>query len=110
MRSAVRWGLTKQMTISSGGWREDGDEWALVEAACGGDERAFGVLLDRYRPGLEEVCGLMLSDPRQAEDATREAILTAWRDRDLAVTSSSVRMWLYRIAVRECMNSVGCRR
>jgi RNA polymerase sigma-70 factor (ECF subfamily) len=101
------------MTISSGRRGDDGDdgdEWALVRAACGGDERAFGVLLDRYRAGLEEVCGLMLSDPRHAEDAIREAILTAWRERDLAVDSSSVRMWLYRIAVRECMKSGGCGR
>jgi RNA polymerase sigma-70 factor (ECF subfamily) len=98
------------MTISSGSRREDGDEWALVQAACGGDERAFGVLLERYRPGLEEVCGLMLSDPQHAEDAMREAILTAWRDRGLASASSSVRMWLYRITVRECMKSDGCPR
>jgi RNA polymerase sigma-70 factor, ECF subfamily len=96
------------MTMSSGSRREDDDEWVLVEAACNGDERAFGVLLKQYRPGLEEVCGLMLSDPQAAEDAMREAILTAWRERGLAPASSSVRMWLYRIAVRECIGSDGC--
>jgi RNA polymerase sigma-70 factor (ECF subfamily) len=96
------------MTMSSGSPREDDDEWVLVEAACNGDERAFGVLLKRYRPGLEEVCGLMLSNSQAAEDAMREAILTAWRERDLAPASSSVRMWLYRITVRECMGSDGC--
>jgi RNA polymerase sigma-70 factor, ECF subfamily len=98
------------MAISSGSRREDGDDWLLVEAACGGDERAFGVLLERYRPGLEEVCGLMLSEPEHAEDAMREAILSAWRERGLATASSSVRMWLYRITVRECMKSDACRR
>lgn len=91
--------------------RHDGeDESALVQSACRGDERAFGVLLERYRPGLEEVCGLMLSDPEHAENAMREAILTAWRERDLASTSSSVRMWLYRVTVRECIRSGGCQR
>jgi RNA polymerase sigma-70 factor (ECF subfamily) len=97
------------MTISSGSRHEDGDEWALVEAACRGDEQAFGVLLERYRSGLEEVCGLMLSDPQHAEDAMRDAILTAWQDRGLASACPSVRMWLYRITVRECIKS-GCPR
>jgi RNA polymerase sigma-70 factor, ECF subfamily len=110
MRYRVRSRLTNQMTSSSRGRRGDGDEWALVEAACGGDERAFGLLLERYRPGLEEVCGLMLGDPEDAEDAMREAILAAWRERGLASASSSVRMWLYRITVRECMKSGGCGR
>src|SRR5438270_11057730 len=98
------------MTISSSSRRDDEHEWALIEAACGGDERAFGVLLERHRPGLEEVCGLMLGDHRHAEDAMREAILDAWRERGLASATSSVRMWLYRITVRECMKSDGCTR
>jgi DNA-directed RNA polymerase specialized sigma24 family protein len=51
----------------------------------------------------------MLSDPQHAEDAMRDAILTAWQDRGLASACPSVRMWLYRITVRECIKS-GCPR
>ena len=96
------------MTISSCGRHEDGDECVLLCAACGGDEQAFGALLGHHRPGLEEFCALMLGDPRHAHDAMEEAVLTAWRERGLAPTSPSVRMWLYRIAVRACMESLGC--
>jgi RNA polymerase sigma-70 factor, ECF subfamily len=102
MRSVARSRLTDQMTVS--------DESILLDAACGGDERAFGALLDRYRPGLEEVCCLMLGDPQRAGEAMGETVVTAWRERRLAVASSSVRMWLYRIAVDVCMDALGCPR
>jgi RNA polymerase sigma-70 factor (ECF subfamily) len=98
------------MTVSSCGGHDDPDEWVLLDAACGGDEQAFGVLLERYRPGLEEFCGLMLGDPQHAHDAMEEAVLTAWRERGLAATSPSVRMWLYRIAVRTCAEAPACPR
>jgi RNA polymerase sigma-70 factor (ECF subfamily) len=107
MRSGTRCRSTSQMTISTCGGRDDRDDWALLDAACRGDERAFSVLLERYRAGLEEVCGLMLGDPQQAEHAMVEAALTAWRERGLASASSSLRMWLYRIAVRECLEALG---
>jgi RNA polymerase sigma-70 factor (ECF subfamily) len=86
------------------------DERGLLAAACGGDERALGGLLERYRPGLEEFCGLMLGDPQHVERAMQEAVLTAWRERSLAPASPSVRMWLYRIAVRVCLDDLGCAR
>ena len=110
MRSATRCRLTEQMAVSGRGGHEDVDERVLLDAACGGDERAFGVLLERYRPGLEEFCCLMIGDPQCAEHATREAILTAWRERRQAHASSSVRMWLYRIAVRVCLEVLSCSR
>ena len=95
------------MTISSFGGHSDIDESVLLDAACGGDERAFGVLLERHRPGLEKVCRMMLGDPQRGEHAMQEAVLTAWRERGLAGASSSVRMWLYGIVVRACLEALG---
>jgi DNA-directed RNA polymerase specialized sigma24 family protein len=89
------------------GRHSDVGEWILLDAARGGDERAFGILLERHRPGLEKVCCLMLGDPQHAEHAMQEAVLTAWRERGLAARSSPVRMWLYRIAVRVCLEARG---
>jgi RNA polymerase sigma-70 factor (ECF subfamily) len=85
----------------------DADESVLLDAARHGDERAFGVLIERHRPGLEKVCCLMLGDPQQAEHAMQEAVLTAWRERGLAASSPSVRVWLYRIVVRVCSEALG---
>ena len=72
----------------------------------GDDLRAFHVLLERHRAGLEVFCVLMLGDPQQAEHAMREAVLMAWRERALARASPSPRIWLYRIAVRVCSDAL----
>jgi DNA-directed RNA polymerase specialized sigma24 family protein len=98
------------MTLSSRSEGEVRGDRVLLDAACAGDERAFGVLLARHRAGLEEACGLMLGDPKRTEQAMVATVLTAWRERGLASSCPSVRVWLYRIAVRECMEALGCPR
>lgn len=70
------------------------------------DLRAFDVLLERHRGGLEVFCVLMLGDPQRAERAMRQAVLMAWRERALARASPSTRIWLYRIAVRVCSDAL----
>jgi|SRR5947209_5156486 DNA-directed RNA polymerase specialized sigma24 family protein len=89
MRSATGCRLTKQMTSSSFG-------------GCSDDERAFGVLVEDHREGLEVLCRLMLGDRELGERAMGAAVLTAWRERAVADASPSMRIWLYRIAVRVC--------
>ena len=106
MRSGTRFRLTNQMTFSNFRDHGDVDEWAVLDAARRGDEPAFGVLLERHRPGLETLCCLMLGDPQHAERAMEEAVLNAWRDRGVALASSSVQIWLYRIAVRVCLEAL----
>jgi RNA polymerase sigma-70 factor, ECF subfamily len=88
--------------------RSDVDDWVLLHAAQRGDRQAFGALLEHHWPGIEKLCRLMLCDSTDAEHVMREAVLTAWRERGLAPASSSVRMWLYRIAVRVCLEALGC--
>lgn len=91
------------MTVSRFDEHGNVGEWFELDAAHSGDERAFGVLLERHRPGLETFCCMMLGDRLQAEHAMQEAVVDAWRERGLAPASSSMRIWLYRIAVRVCL-------
>jgi DNA-directed RNA polymerase specialized sigma24 family protein len=86
--------------------RMNADESVLLHAARAGDERAFGIVLDRYRRGLEEYCSLMLGEPRTAHEAFQEIVLIAWRERELMTAAVSARMWLYRIAVRVCVETL----
>lgn len=46
----------------------------------------------------------LLGDPTQAEDATHDVFLKAWRKFDEFRGDSAVRTWLYRIAVNHCRN------
>lgn len=84
-----------------------GEEAALLAAARAGDENAFGVLLERHRRGLECYCHLMLGDPDAARHAIADTAMTAWRERAVVDPEASVRMWLYRVAVRVCCEAAG---
>ena len=45
-----------------------------------------------------------LSDPEKAEDATHDVFLKAFRKLDQFRGESSMRTWLYRIAINHCQN------
>ncbi len=62
--------------MSAGDGHGNGDT-ALVLAARGGDQDAFGALLARHRPLLLALCRRALGDPLLAEDAAQEAALQA---------------------------------
>jgi RNA polymerase sigma-70 factor, ECF subfamily len=86
--------------------RIDSDDRRLLAAARSGDERAFGRLVDRHRPGLELFCHLMLGCPRAAEELVQETVLRAWCGREGAEGRVSVRTWLYRIAAHACLDEL----
>jgi RNA polymerase sigma factor (sigma-70 family) len=69
----------------------------LVELASGGHERAFDVLVQRYRKPLLGYCRRLLLPEARAEDALQQALLQAW----LALRDGSevrdAKAWLYRI-------------
>lgn len=53
------------------------------------------------------LCLRMLADPQQAEDATHEVFLKAFRKLGQFRGQSSLRTWLYRIAINHCQNFMG---
>jgi RNA polymerase sigma-70 factor (ECF subfamily) len=82
---------------------------ALFEAARGGDERAFGELVDPYRRALEVHCYRMLGSLHDAEDVAQETMLKAWRSLGRFERSSSLQTWLYRIATNACLDELARR-
>ena len=78
----------------------------LLEAAQAGDEGAFGWLAERHRGGLEHYCLLMLGCPHQAHAVVYEALLRGWQERRAVAPSSSVRIWLYRLATEVCLENL----
>ena len=83
------------------------DERCLLVEARAGDEKAFGRLASRHRPGLELYCQLMLGCPHQAHEAICETLLRGWRDLDRVPPSASARIWLYRLATDVCLEDRG---
>ncbi len=62
------------------------------------DADAFERLIERHRPEIQLHCYRMLGSVHDAEDATQDALLRAWRGRHGFEGRSSFRGWLYRIA------------
>ena len=84
-------------------------ERMLVQAAAGGDERAFQELVDAYRGELHAHCYRMLGSSYDADDALQDALLRAWRALGKFEGRSSLRSWLYRIATNTCLDVIAKR-
>lgn len=73
------------------------DDLAALAAAAGGDQHAFARLVDRHAGMVLAVCRRHVRD--DAEDVAQEAFVKAWRAAGTFSGRSTVRTWLYRIAV-----------
>src|SRR5919112_172965 len=78
-------------------------------AAQGGDEDAFGRLMETSRGELHAHCYRMLGSLHDAEDAFQDAMLKAWRGLPRFDGRSSLRTWLYRIATNTSLDVIGKR-
>ena len=80
------------------------EEDALVTALCQGEEQAYEILIQRYQqPVYNLVCRLM-SDPADASDIVQEVFLKVFRNIGKFRGNSSLKTWIYRIAVNEAYN------
>jgi RNA polymerase sigma-70 factor (ECF subfamily) len=84
-------------------------EQELLDAARGGDENAFGRLVESHRAELHAHCYRMLGSVHDAEDALQDALLRAWRALPKFDGRSSLRSWLYKIATNTSLDVIGRR-
>ncbi len=81
----------------------------LLEAARGGDQDAFGRIVEPYRGELQAHCYRMLGSLHDAEDALQDALLRAWRALSKLEEGKSLRAWLYKIATNASLDAIGRR-
>jgi RNA polymerase sigma-70 factor, ECF subfamily len=85
----------------------DAPDFRLVLArAQAGDERAFGELIEPYRPALRVHAYRMLGSVDDAEDVAQETLLRAWRALERFEPRASLRTWLFRIATNVCLDEI----
>jgi RNA polymerase sigma factor (sigma-70 family) len=78
----------------------------LVELVEAGHERAFEVLVHRYRRQLLRYCGrLGLTDSR-AEDVLQQSLLRAWMSLRRGTEVRELKPWLYRIVHNTAVNAM----
>ncbi len=77
---------------------------ALVAALKAGSEEAFGLLIAQYSQPLYSLIARSLQDPADAADITQEVFIKVFRNIRSFHGESSLRTWLYRIALHESSN------
>jgi RNA polymerase sigma-70 factor (ECF subfamily) len=82
----------------------DRDETELVTELQAGSEQAFDWLVTHFHGLVYNLLYSALGDPSDAADATQEVFLKAFRGIRGFRQGSSLKTWLYRIAIREAMN------
>jgi RNA polymerase sigma-70 factor, ECF subfamily len=80
------------------------DEAELVTELQAGSETAFDWLVTHYHGPVYNLILSMLGDPADAADGTQEVFLKAFRGIRQFRQGSSLKTWLYRIAIREALN------
>ena len=81
-----------------------------VQKTRAGDERALSELIRRHRLRLVRVATNILRDQGDAEDVAQEAFLRAFKDLTTLRDDRAFSGYIYRIAVRLCMDKLRQRR
>lgn len=80
------------------------EEAALIAELRAGSEEAFAWLIERYHHPIYSLLARMLQDRADAADMTQEVFVKIFRGIGSFHGESSLRTWIYRIALREASN------
>jgi len=80
------------------------EEDVLVTALCQGVEEAYEILIQRYQQPVYNLVCRLLNDPSDACDIVQEVFLKVFRNIGSFRGNSSLKTWIYRIAVNEAYN------
>ena len=80
------------------------EETALVEELRAGSEEAFAWLIARYHQPIYSLLARTVRDRADAADLTQEVFVKVFRGLNGFHGGSSLRTWIYRIALREASN------
>ncbi|GAC1644553.1 MAG: RNA polymerase sigma factor RpoE [Acidobacteriaceae bacterium] len=80
------------------------DEIAVVAELKAGSEAAYEWLISHYHQPLYSLIYRMVNDPADAADTTQEVFLKVFRGIHRFHGDSSLKTWLYRIALHEAAN------
>jgi RNA polymerase sigma-70 factor (ECF subfamily) len=83
-----------------------GAEAALIEKARNGDRHAYGELVRRHHDGVIRIVYRMCGNAALAEDAAQDAFIRAWLHLSKFKPGTSLRNWLYRIAVNAALDAL----
>ena len=80
------------------------EEFELIEGLRTGKEQAYEALIQRYQQPVYNLIFRLLNDPADANDVVQEVFLKVFRNVGSFRGQSSLKTWVYRIAVNEAHN------
>src|SRR5436309_10603062 len=80
------------------------EEASIVAELKAGSEQAYDWLIAHYHQPIYSLVYRILGDPADAADTTQEVFLKVFRGMKRFNGESSLKTWLYRIAVHEASN------
>ena len=80
------------------------DEAALIEGLRAGAESAYETLIERFELPVFGIISRLMDDPADAADVVQEVFLKVFRNVSSFRGDSSLKTWIYRIAVNEARN------
>lgn len=96
-------GWVKQARVV--GWSEvGGREAALIERCAAGDEAAYAELVAEHQRMVLQLAMNLLGDRDEALDLSQEVFLRVFRTITRFRGQSSLRTWIYRIAINQARN------
>jgi len=76
----------------------------LVEALRAGEQEAYETLIERYEQPVFSIVSRVMDSPEDASDVTQEVFLKIFKKIDRFRGDSTLKTWIYRIAVNEAHN------
>lgn len=76
----------------------------LLEGLKSGDEKAYEALIQRYQQPVYNLVYRLMDDPSECNDVVQEVFLKVFRNVGAFRGNSSLKTWIYRIAVNEAYN------
>jgi len=80
------------------------EDSALVAGLRAGDECAYEILIQRFQQPVYNLISRLVDDPGDAADVAQEVFLKVFRKVSGFRSESSLKTWVYRIAVNEARN------
>src|SRR5258708_18546777 len=80
------------------------DDSALLAGLRSGSEQSYEILIVRFEQPVFNLISRLMDDPSEAADVVQEVFLKVFRNVASFRGESSLKTWIYRIAVNEARN------
>jgi RNA polymerase sigma-70 factor (ECF subfamily) len=85
-------------------WEMRPEEASIVADLKAGNEEAYAWLVAQYHQAIFSLVYRILDDPTDAPDTTQEVFIKVFRGMSKFNCESSLKTWMYRIAIHEASN------